>query len=100
VGGKGNIIELSHKYFNRGITFEAPRHSLMIAIQYEIFDDMLIGNFMRTILHGKLKSSPPHCIHILRPMGQNMQIMAEPNPKKNSHVTSKNTRKGSKAVVF
>lgn len=59
VGGKDNIIELSHKHFNRGITFEAPRQSLMTAIQYEIFDDMLIGNFMRTILHGKLKSSPP-----------------------------------------
>jgi len=27
----------------------------MLAIQYEIFDDMLIGNFMKTILHGKLK---------------------------------------------
>ena len=59
VGGKDNIIELSKKKFNRGITFEAPRHSLMIAINYEIFDDMLIGNFMKTTLHGKLKSKAP-----------------------------------------
>jgi L-ascorbate metabolism protein UlaG (beta-lactamase superfamily) len=59
VGGKDNIIELSKRKFNKGITFEAPRHSLMIAIQHEIFDDMLIGNFMKTILHGKLKSSAP-----------------------------------------
>jgi hypothetical protein len=43
VGGKDNVIELSKKKFNRGITFEAPRHSLMLAISYEIFDDMLIG---------------------------------------------------------
>ena len=59
VGGKDNIIELRKKKLNRGITFEAPRHSLMIAINYEIFDDMLIGNFMKTTLHGKLKSRAP-----------------------------------------
>jgi hypothetical protein len=59
VGKKDNIIELSKRRLNRGITFEAPRHSLMIAINYEIFDDMLIGNFMKTTLHGKLKSRTP-----------------------------------------
>ena len=56
---KDNIIEISKKNFNRGITFEAPRHSLMLAINYEIFDDMLIGNFMKTTLHGRLKSKTP-----------------------------------------
>lgn len=59
VGGKDNIIELGRRNFNKGITFEAPRNSLMTAIQYEIFDDMLIGNFMKTILHGKLRSKTP-----------------------------------------
>jgi L-ascorbate metabolism protein UlaG (beta-lactamase superfamily) len=59
VGGRDNIIELSKKKFNRGITFEAPRNSLMTAINYEIFDDMLIGNFMKTTLHGKLKAKTP-----------------------------------------
>ena len=59
VGKKDNIIELSKKKLDRGITFEAPRHSLMLAINYEIFDDMLIGNFMKTTLHGKLKSRTP-----------------------------------------
>ena len=59
VGGKDNIIQLGKKSFNKGITFEAPRHSLMQAIQYEIFDDMLIGNFMKTTLHGKLKLGKP-----------------------------------------
>ena len=59
VGGKDNIIELGKKNFYRAITFEAPRHSLMIAIRYEIFDDMLIGNFMKTTLHGKLQSRMP-----------------------------------------
>jgi hypothetical protein len=59
VGGKDNIVELNKKKFDRGITFEAPRYSLMLAIHNEIFDDMLIGNFMKTTLHGKLKSKHP-----------------------------------------
>jgi len=36
----------------RGITFQVPRHSLMCAVEWEIFDDLLIGNFMRTTLYG------------------------------------------------
>jgi len=36
----------------RGIGFDAPRRSLMKALQYGYFDDMLIGNFMRTHLHN------------------------------------------------
>jgi hypothetical protein len=53
VGGRDGIVELSKKKFHRGITFEAPRQSLMTAVEHEIFDDMLIGNFMRTTLHGR-----------------------------------------------
>lgn len=52
VGGQDNIISLGNKHYQRGVTFEAPRHSLMTAIQWEIFDDMLIANFMKTTLHG------------------------------------------------
>ena len=33
------------------------RNSLMTCIEYEIFDDMLIGNFMKTTLHGKWSES-------------------------------------------
>lgn len=36
----------------RGIGFEAPRQSLMKSLRYGYFDDMLIGNFMRTRLHN------------------------------------------------
>lgn len=53
VGGRDNVIEIRSKKFNRGITFEAPRNSLMKAIKYKIFDDMLIANFMKTTLHGE-----------------------------------------------
>ena len=41
----------------RGVTFHAPRHSLLKAIEWEIFDDLLIGNFMRTTLHGSWPES-------------------------------------------
>ena len=37
---------------DRGITFAVPRNSLVTAIKYRIFDDLLIGNFMKTTLHG------------------------------------------------
>lgn len=52
VGGKEHAIDLNPQLRDKGITFEAPRNSLMTAVDYEIFDDMLIGNFMRTTLHG------------------------------------------------
>ena len=50
VGGRDNFVSLGGKR-DRGITFEVPRTSLMTAIDYEIFDDLLIGNFMKTTLH-------------------------------------------------
>lgn len=52
VGGKEHYISLADKKFNRGVTFEAPRGSLMTSVEYEIFDDMLIGNFMKATFHG------------------------------------------------
>jgi len=53
VGGKDNHIEFQTRGFTKGITFEVPRNSLMQAIEFEIFDDLLIGNFMKTRLEGK-----------------------------------------------
>ncbi len=52
VGGVEHTIELAGRGFSRGVTFEAPRGSLMNAVRYEVFDDLLIGNFMKTTLHG------------------------------------------------
>lgn len=57
VGGKDNFITFKSNQFNRGVTFECPRQSLVTAIQYEIFDDLLIGNFMKTTLHGQWPAS-------------------------------------------
>ena len=52
VGGQDTVITCAKRQFNRGVTFEVPRHSLMTAVREEIFDDLLIGNFMKTTLHG------------------------------------------------
>lgn len=60
VGGKDHRLELRQGRFRRGVTFEAPRHSLMTAVRYEIFDDLLIGNFMKTTLHGSWPASDLH----------------------------------------
>jgi hypothetical protein len=57
VGGRDHAIPLAVRKFERGITFEAPRHSLATALRYEIFDDLLIGNFMKTTLHGRWPAS-------------------------------------------
>lgn len=67
VGGEDNFIVLRQKRQGSvkrdvGITFEAPRCSLTKAIQYEVFDDLLIGNFMKTTIHGSrgLTTLSPH----------------------------------------
>jgi hypothetical protein len=51
VGGRDNVIEIDRRH-PRGITFETPRASLMTVIEHEVFDDLMIGNFTKTTLHG------------------------------------------------
>ena len=53
IGGKDHPIELAKNKFKVGITFEAPRNSFMFAVNNNIFEDMLIGNYMKTTWHGK-----------------------------------------------
>jgi len=57
VGGEKRHIDLAaipsrYRRNRRGITFHVPRHSLMRALRTGYFDDLLIGNFMRTELHN------------------------------------------------
>jgi hypothetical protein len=51
-GGKSHTVDLNPNKRSRGISFEAPRASFMTCLEYEIFDDLLISNFMKTTLHG------------------------------------------------
>lgn len=52
VGGQDFTVALGKEGVGRGVTFELPRHSLMTAVEYCIFDDLMIGNFAKTTLHG------------------------------------------------
>src|SRR4051812_15956971 len=56
VGGEETMVPLRAGKFERGLTFEVPRGSLMAAINWEIFDDLLIGNFMKVTFHGKWRA--------------------------------------------
>lgn len=50
----------------RSITFEAPRGSLLAAVDYQVFDDLLIGNFMKTTVHGnwgQRRALAPHILY-------------------------------------
>ena len=51
VGGKEHVIDINREH-DRGITFETPRQSLMQAVEWQAFDDILIGNFCKTTMHG------------------------------------------------
>lgn len=52
VGGRDHGIPLGRGH-DRSLRFELPKNSLMVAVNYRIFDDLLIGNFMKTTLIGK-----------------------------------------------
>lgn len=57
VGDTEQAVELGGRDTGRSVTFAAPRASLMRAVEWEIFDDLLIGNYMTTTLHGPWPSS-------------------------------------------
>jgi L-ascorbate metabolism protein UlaG (beta-lactamase superfamily) len=52
VGGEEHAISIGSGS-GRSVVFEAPRKSLVEAMRWEFFDDLLIGNFMRTTLRGE-----------------------------------------------
>lgn len=52
VGEKEYSIDINKRKRNKGILFEVPKYSLMQTIKWNIFDDLLIGNFMKTKVIG------------------------------------------------
>jgi hypothetical protein len=56
VGREEHVIRWSASE-RSGVTFEVPRASLLTAVKYAIFDDLFLGNFMKTTLHGRLRSA-------------------------------------------
>ncbi|HEY3669388.1 MAG TPA: MBL fold metallo-hydrolase [Acidimicrobiia bacterium] len=57
VGGEEHAIDLGGRDTGRSVTFAVPRASLVRAVEWEIFDDLLIGNYMTAALHGPWPSS-------------------------------------------
>ena len=51
VGGKEFNLKFNGPK-NKGISFEVPKNSLLTACKYKVFDDLLIGNFMKTKLYN------------------------------------------------
>jgi hypothetical protein len=60
IGGEETTIPLRNSGFKKGLTFEVPRKSFMTAVDYEFFDDLLIGNFMKVTFNGKWPESGLH----------------------------------------
>lgn len=69
--GKRDTIVGGRGARGRGITFEVPRGSLMAAVKYEIFDDLLIGNFMKVTLHGGVRALYPDFTPYVAKYGDN-----------------------------
>ncbi|MBI1379987.1 MAG: MBL fold metallo-hydrolase [Planctomycetaceae bacterium] len=55
VGGRTHRIDIAPEY-PRGVRFETPRGSLMTCVEWQIFDDLMIGNFTKTTLVGDWKT--------------------------------------------
>ena len=62
---------------DKGITFQVPANSLMTAVRYEIFDDLLIGNFARTTLHNLVSLYDPPFNFLVAKFGDNGRATTE-----------------------
>lgn len=56
----------------RGVNFILPRHSLMETVEYGYFDDLLIGNFMKTQLFNM--ELYPHFSPLVAKLGGNAKV--------------------------
>ena len=69
--GKSNVtVDLNKERRDIGIKFECPRTSLMTCIEHELFDDLLIGNYMRTTLYN-VEALYPHFTPFVAKYGDN-----------------------------
>jgi len=74
VGKKEYSLKLSNR--KEGVVFEAPRNSLITSIKHNIFDDILIGNFMKTQLIN-VKSLVPDFSPYVTKYGDNGNARSE-----------------------
>ena len=79
IGNKEFNIKLSNRI--EGIQFETPRNSLIYSIKNNIFDDLLIGNFMKTKLIN-VPSLYPNFTPYVAKYGDNGNVFSENELKK------------------
>jgi Beta-lactamase superfamily domain len=79
VGSERLLVQLGRRFpgYRRrngpGVTFYVPRNSLLKVVECGYFDDLLIGNFMRTQLHGDA-SLYPFVTPIIAKIGGNARV--------------------------
>ena len=77
VGGESRRIAVHPRRVRRmhvdGVTFVVPRRSLIDAVAHGYFDDLLIGNFMKTRLHGRAMLYP-FVTPIIAKLGGNAKV--------------------------
>lgn len=77
VGGEARTFQIGGgkraEKDRRGIHFIAPRNSLMQTVEYGYFDDLLIGNFMKTELINT--ALYPHFSPIVAKLGGNAKVL-------------------------
>ena len=76
VGGEINTIVLNNNFRN-GVTFELQENSLLTSVRYRIFDDLLIGNFMKTTLHNMPSLKYKNFSHIISKWSDNGGVNTE-----------------------
>ena len=76
VGGNEHTVNFRNK-LKKGITFEVPRNSLMETVNHKIFDDLFIGNFMKTTLHNMDNLYENHFNYIISKWSDNGGINSE-----------------------
>ncbi len=76
VGGKEQTIDFKNN-LKKGVTFELPRNSLLFSIRNKIFDDLLIGNFMKTTLHNMPNLKHKYFKHVITKWSDNGGVNTE-----------------------
>jgi len=79
VGGEARKFWLNNRGNKRnasGVTFFCPRNSLMETVAFGYFDDLLIGNFMKTCLHGKA-ALYPNITPLIAKLGGNAKVFTK-----------------------
>ena len=73
VGGRERTLRLDGDE-RVGIRFEAPRTSLVAAVRDEVFDNLLLGNFMRATLHGTTSLYSPNFVYAVAKYADNGRV--------------------------